>query len=98
MIRAGSSRWYTPHQKIALLSSKMSRRRKRWPCIGGTFDFPYFVRYHAYTCDIINGNRTWILTTEPIMDPPRLLKEECHNADVPDGDFDICGLGETRFF
>ncbi|KAI0090882.1 Metallo-hydrolase/oxidoreductase [Irpex rosettiformis] len=41
---------------------------------------------------------TWILTTEPIMDPPRLLKEECHKSGVPEGDFDICGLGETRFF
>lgn len=41
---------------------------------------------------------TWILTTEPIMEPPKKLKEECEKLGVPDGDFDICGLGETRFF
>ena len=32
------------------------------------------------------------------MEPPQKLKEECEKQGVPDGDFDICGLGETRFF
>ncbi|KAI0919203.1 hypothetical protein AcW1_003351 [Taiwanofungus camphoratus] len=39
---------------------------------------------------------TWILTAEPIMEPPQLLKEECAKAGLKDGDFDICALGETR--
>lgn len=42
--------------------------------------------------------RTWVLTTEDIMEPPRLLKKECAALGIPEGDFDICGLGQTRFF
>ncbi|EMD33009.1 CsMn33 [Gelatoporia subvermispora B] len=41
---------------------------------------------------------TWVLTTEPILEPPELLKAECEKAGVPEGDFDVCELGETRFF
>ncbi|KAI0688993.1 beta-lactamase superfamily domain-containing protein [Cytidiella melzeri] len=41
---------------------------------------------------------TWLLTTEPIMEPPELLRKECHKSGIPEGDFDICGLGETRVF
>jgi N-acyl-phosphatidylethanolamine-hydrolysing phospholipase D len=32
------------------------------------------------------------------MEPPQLLKKACESSGVPDGDFDICGLGETRVF
>lgn len=32
------------------------------------------------------------------MEPPQLLKKECQAAGIPESDFDICGLGETRFF
>ncbi|OBZ69735.1 N-acyl-phosphatidylethanolamine-hydrolyzing phospholipase D [Grifola frondosa] len=39
---------------------------------------------------------TWVLTAEPIMEPPALLKEECVKAGLQQGDFDICALGETR--
>ncbi|KAI0785761.1 Metallo-hydrolase/oxidoreductase [Abortiporus biennis] len=41
---------------------------------------------------------TWILTTEPIMEPPEALREECKKASIPQELFDICGLGETRAF
>ncbi|KAI0785764.1 N-acyl-phosphatidylethanolamine-hydrolyzing phospholipase D [Abortiporus biennis] len=41
---------------------------------------------------------TWVLTLEPVMEPPQLLKEECARAGIPEEDFDICGLGETRAF
>jgi len=41
---------------------------------------------------------TWVLTTEPVMEPPQVLKEECSKANIPEDDFDICGLGETRAF
>ena len=44
------------------------------------------------------SDRTWVLTTEPIMEPPELLKKECAKAGIPDGDFDVVELGETRFF
>ncbi|KAI0669451.1 N-acyl-phosphatidylethanolamine-hydrolyzing phospholipase D [Trametes maxima] len=39
---------------------------------------------------------TWTLTTEPTMEPPQLLKEECAKAGLGEGVFEICGLGETR--
>ncbi|THH27336.1 hypothetical protein EUX98_g6854 [Antrodiella citrinella] len=41
---------------------------------------------------------TWILTTEPIMEPPAELRRACDNAKVRQEEFDICGLGETRPF
>ncbi|GJE94739.1 metal-dependent hydrolase [Phanerochaete sordida] len=41
---------------------------------------------------------TWILTTEDIMEPPKLLAKEAAALGIPEGDFDVCGLGETRFF
>lgn len=41
---------------------------------------------------------TWVLTTEPFMEPPEKLKEACEKAGLAPGVFDICGLGETRVF
>jgi N-acyl-phosphatidylethanolamine-hydrolysing phospholipase D len=41
---------------------------------------------------------TWVLTTEPIMEPPQKLREACATAGIAEGIFDICGLGETRVF
>lgn len=32
------------------------------------------------------------------MEPPEMLKKVCQTTGIPEGDFDICGLGETRFF
>ncbi|PSR87211.1 hypothetical protein PHLCEN_2v5218 [Hermanssonia centrifuga] len=45
-----------------------------------------------------SDTRTWVLTTEDVMEPPRLLKKERDLAGVAEEDFDICGLGETRIF
>lgn len=42
--------------------------------------------------------RTWILTTEEVMEPPKRLKEECVKIGIPDGDFVVCDIGETMFF
>ncbi|KAI0330408.1 N-acyl-phosphatidylethanolamine-hydrolyzing phospholipase D [Cubamyces sp. BRFM 1775] len=39
---------------------------------------------------------TWILTQEPFLEPPALLKKECAKEGISETDFDICGLGETR--
>ncbi|KAH9888374.1 N-acyl-phosphatidylethanolamine-hydrolyzing phospholipase D [Cubamyces lactineus] len=39
---------------------------------------------------------TWILTKEPFLEPPALLKKECAKAGLREGEFDICDLGETR--
>jgi N-acyl-phosphatidylethanolamine-hydrolysing phospholipase D len=41
---------------------------------------------------------TWVLTTEPVMEPPEKLKEACQKAGLEEGAFGICGLGETRMF
>ena len=36
-----------------------------------------------------------MLTAEPTMEPPKLLKEECAKAGLADGAFTVCALGET---
>ncbi|CAL1711708.1 unnamed protein product [Somion occarium] len=41
---------------------------------------------------------TWVLTSEAVLEPPRLLKEEAKKLGLPDGDFDVCAIGETRGF
>ena len=41
--------------------------------------------------------RTWMLTNEPVMEPPALLKKEAERAGLGDGAFTVCGLGETTF-
>ncbi|KAF8331153.1 hypothetical protein F5887DRAFT_1081400 [Amanita rubescens] len=41
---------------------------------------------------------TWILTTEPVDEPPRLSRAECTKLGIPHRDFDICHIGETWFF
>ncbi|KAH8103491.1 Metallo-hydrolase/oxidoreductase [Cristinia sonorae] len=41
---------------------------------------------------------TWILTTEPLMEPPAELRRHCDKAGITQDEFDICGLGETRPF
>ncbi|OJT12399.1 N-acyl-phosphatidylethanolamine-hydrolyzing phospholipase D [Trametes pubescens] len=38
---------------------------------------------------------TWILTTEPTMEPPELLKRARLLAGLDEGAFEVCGLGET---
>ncbi len=38
---------------------------------------------------------TWILTTEPLMEPPKRLAEECEKIGIEKGAFDVCGLVET---
>ena len=41
------------------------------------------------------ARRTWTLTSEPVMEPPRLLKECAAKAGLAPGAFTVCGLGET---
>lgn len=38
---------------------------------------------------------TWILTLEPILEPPELLASEAKKAGLADDAFTVCGLGET---
>jgi hypothetical protein len=40
----------------------------------------------------------WVLTTEPVMEPPAKLREACATEGLAPGVFDICALGETRVF
>ena len=39
--------------------------------------------------------RTWVLTLEPVMEPPFLLAQEAKKAGLADDVFTVCGLGET---
>lgn len=42
---------------------------------------------------------TWVLTTEDVLEPPRLLKEAMKKKGLPEtGDFDVCDIGESREF
>jgi len=41
---------------------------------------------------------TWILTTEPVLEPPALLKNECEKAALGPDDLLVPVLGETVFF
>ncbi|TRM63930.1 N-acyl-phosphatidylethanolamine-hydrolyzing phospholipase D [Schizophyllum amplum] len=41
---------------------------------------------------------TWILSEEPVLEPPEKLKEECAAAGLAEDAFTACELGETRFF
>ncbi|KAI9458808.1 N-acyl-phosphatidylethanolamine-hydrolyzing phospholipase D [Russula earlei] len=41
---------------------------------------------------------TWVLTLEPVLEPPALLRKECAKAAVESDDFLIPALGETFFF
>ncbi|KAI0827743.1 N-acyl-phosphatidylethanolamine-hydrolyzing phospholipase D [Trametes gibbosa] len=40
---------------------------------------------------------TWVLTTEPTMEPPALMRAAAAKAGLAEGAFDVCGLGETKF-
>ncbi|KAJ6498742.1 N-acyl-phosphatidylethanolamine-hydrolyzing phospholipase D, partial [Mycena sanguinolenta] len=40
----------------------------------------------------------WILTTEDILEPPKLLATECAKAGVKEGAFGVCAIGETVSF
>ncbi|KAG7440705.1 Metallo-hydrolase/oxidoreductase [Guyanagaster necrorhizus] len=41
---------------------------------------------------------TWMLTTEEVTEPPRKLAEECKKIGIPDGDFLVSDVGETKYF
>lgn len=41
---------------------------------------------------------TWVLTSEPVEEPPRLLKEALRRSGLEQGVFDVCDIGETREF
>ncbi|KAI0259842.1 N-acyl-phosphatidylethanolamine-hydrolyzing phospholipase D [Gloeopeniophorella convolvens] len=41
---------------------------------------------------------TWVLTTEPVLEPPALLRKECEKAGVGEDEFLVPALGETVLF
>ncbi|TFY83586.1 hypothetical protein EWM64_g411 [Hericium alpestre] len=41
---------------------------------------------------------TWVLTSEPVLEPPELLRKECAKAGIEDDEFLVPALGETVFF
>jgi N-acyl-phosphatidylethanolamine-hydrolysing phospholipase D len=44
------------------------------------------------------GFRTWVLTAEPVLEPPELLREECVRSGVEADEFLVPALGETVLF
>lgn len=56
---------------------------------------------YNYRYTIINTDafrRTWVLTTEDVVEPPKRLAEECKKIGIEDGAFGVCEIGETIFF
>ena len=51
------------------------------------------VRKKMTTTDITL--RTWVLTSEPVIEPPSLLAHKAKKARLADDAFTICDLGET---
>jgi hypothetical protein len=42
--------------------------------------------------------RTWVLTSEPVLEPPELLREECEKVGLGEDEFLVPALGETVLF
>ena len=61
-------------------------------CIGGTR------RTFIHVLFSLMFSRTWVLTTEDVVEPPRRLAEECKKVGIEDGAFVVCDIGETLWF
>ena len=42
--------------------------------------------------------RTWVLTSEPVLEPPELLRKECEKVGLGEDEFLVSALGETVMF
>jgi hypothetical protein len=62
------------------------------PCIGGK------LLLHIYYLQLNSGHRTWVLTSEPVLDPPAILRKECEKAGLGEDEFLVPALGETVSF
>lgn len=67
--------------------------RKRSQCIGGDCPLPLY-----RLLQLTVPSRTWVLTSEPVLEPPELLKKECERAGLGPDDFLVPALGETVLF
>ena len=47
---------------------------------------------------LISIDSTWVLSDEPVLEPPQLLKKEAAAAGLADDAFTACEIGETRFY
>ena len=43
-------------------------------------------------------HRTWVLTAEDVVDPPKRLAEGCQKSNIDKDAFGTCNIGETQFF
>ncbi len=70
-------------------------QRKPWVCTGGTFDhfLPGSTRWLT-----LRPDRTWVLTGEDVVEPPKFTKEECEKQGVDPENFGVCEIGETVQF
>lgn len=44
------------------------------------------------------ASRTWVLTSEPVLEPPELLRKECEKVGLGADEFLVPALGETVVF
>ena len=72
----------------------MLRPRKPLPCIGGK-SRPIINPPRLELQAKMRTFRTWVLTTEPILEPPELLRKECEKTGLGEDEFLVPGLGET---
>jgi N-acyl-phosphatidylethanolamine-hydrolysing phospholipase D len=49
-------------------------------------------------CNLRPLVRTWVLTTEDVLDPPKRLAEECKKSNIDEDAFITCDIGETLLF
>jgi N-acyl-phosphatidylethanolamine-hydrolysing phospholipase D len=64
--------------------------------IGMHWGFAFFSNLFVFTTLTASHlYSTWVLTTEPVMEPPFRLREECEKANIGDKEFTVCDIGET---
>lgn len=76
--------------RTVFASLKISKRRKRWRCIGGALPTTHWFNFANHRI-----RRTWLLSFEGVLEPVERLKEECAKAGLSDDAFTACQLGET---
>lgn len=80
------------HRRIVYGSSKTLRRRGLWVCIGRKSSSSFVSQFR-----LLVHHRTWVLTSEDVLEPPKRLAEECKKLGIDDGAFTVCDIGETLF-
>lgn len=92
--RVNSCPQFTAHRMTVLLCLRTFARKKRWECIGGKSS----CAEETLGSNKCSYYRTWVLTTEDVLEPPVVLAEERKKAGIAEDDFVVCDIGETRVY